>query len=116
MVGLGTEMQVYSQWRAVTDGTLSPSDTMTFAPTATLKKVIEASRGGGAGKVVALSMTPEAGIGLFEGAAAISPVFASISSQTFDGTHEFWQAKESQSHTASFGRNFMTSNGVYSVS
>ncbi|XP_068740234.1 dmX-like protein 2 [Montipora capricornis] len=74
VVGLGTEMQVYSQWRAVTDGTLSPSDTMTFAPTATLKKVIEASRVGGAGKVVALSMTPEAGIGLFEGAAAISPV------------------------------------------
>lgn len=73
VVGLGTEMQVYSQWRAVTDGTLSPSDTMTFAPTATLKKVVEASRGS-EGKLLALSMTPEAGIGLFEGAAAISPV------------------------------------------
>lgn len=73
VVGLGTEMQVYSQWRAVTDGTLSPSDTMTFAPTATLKKVSEASRGD-KGKLVPLSMTPEAGIGLFEGAAAIAPV------------------------------------------
>lgn len=73
VVGLGTEMQVYSQWRAVTDGTLSPSDTMTFAPTATLKKVSEASRGE-EGKLVPLSTTPETGIGLFEGTAAISPV------------------------------------------
>ena len=73
VVGLGTEMQVYSQWRAVTDGTLSPSDTMTFAPTATLQKVNEASRGE-EGKLVPLSATPETGIGLFEGTAAISPV------------------------------------------
>ena len=73
VVGLGTEMQVYSQWRAVKDGTLSPSDTMTFASTATLEKVTEASRGD-QGKLVPLSMSPGAGIGLFEGAAAISPV------------------------------------------
>lgn len=73
VVGLGTEMQVYSQWRAVMDGTLSPSDTMTFAPTATLEKVSKASRGG-EGKLVPLSMTPGAGIGLFEGAAVIAPV------------------------------------------
>ena len=73
VVGLGTEMQVYSQWRAVTDGTLSPSDTMTFAPTATLQKVSEASRGG-TGQLVPLSLTPGGGIGLFEAAATIAPV------------------------------------------
>ena len=73
VVGLGTEMQVYSQWRAVKDGTLSPSDTMTFAPTATLQKVSLASRGG-TGKLVPLSLTPGSGIGLFEAAATIAPV------------------------------------------
>ena len=73
VVGLGTEMQVYSQWRAMKDGTLSPSDTMTFAPTATLQKVSEASRGG-TGKLVPLSLVPGSGIGLFEAAATIAPV------------------------------------------
>ena len=73
VVGLGTEMQVYAQWKAVMDGTLSPSDTMTFAPTATLEKVSQASRGDG-GKLVPVTITPGAGIGLFESAAAISPV------------------------------------------
>ncbi|KAJ7385422.1 hypothetical protein OS493_016506 [Desmophyllum pertusum] len=66
-------MQVYSQWRAVKDGTLSPSDTMTFAPTATLQKVSLASRGE-TGKLVPLSLTPGSGIGLFEAAATIAPV------------------------------------------
>lgn len=73
VVGLGTEMQVYSQWRVMKDGTLSPSDTMTFAPTVTLQKVSEVSRGG-SGKLVPLSLTPGGGIGLFEGAGTIAPV------------------------------------------
>ena len=73
MVGLGTEMQVYSQWKAVTDGTLSPSDTMTFAPTATLEKALDASRGE-KGNLVPLTISPGTGIGLFESAATIAPV------------------------------------------
>ena len=73
VVGLGTEMQVYSQWKAVTDGTLSPSDTMTFAPTATLEKAVDACRGE-KGNLVPLTISPGTGIGLFESAAAIAPV------------------------------------------
>lgn len=73
VVGLGTEMQIYSQWRAAIDGTLSPSDSMNFAPTVTLQKVTERAHGE-MGELVALSTRGSGQIGLFAEAAAVAPV------------------------------------------
>lgn len=74
VVGLGTEMQVYSQWKVISDGTLSPSDITSYAPTATLEKVTHMTRRGSSGDLVALSASGGTRLGLFEEAAAILPI------------------------------------------
>ncbi|KAK3717892.1 hypothetical protein QZH41_014895, partial [Actinostola sp. cb2023] len=74
VVGLGTEMQVYSQWKVITDGTLSPSDITSYAPTATLEKVTQMTRGGARGDLVPLSTSGGSRLGLFEEASAILPI------------------------------------------
>ncbi|XP_048584043.1 dmX-like protein 2 isoform X2 [Nematostella vectensis] len=74
VVGLGTEMQVYSQWKVITDGTMSPSDILNYAPTVTLQKVTHATLDDASTGLVPLSASGGTRIGLFEEAASIAPV------------------------------------------